>query len=56
MFGRVRACLSDKTACLACVSVLGISNFTPCRQIKVGSGAGGSQDGVLRAAALLGHV
>lgn len=45
-----------QTACLACVTAVGISNFTPCHQIKRAAGAGGSQDRVLCAAAILGHV
>lgn len=52
-----RPCLPViQTACLACVTAVGISNFTPCHQIKRAAGAGGSQDRVLCAAAILGHV
>lgn len=58
-YSHVHACLSEnQTACLACVSTTGSSGFTTCCQIKVGvaGGSSGSQDGVLRAAALSGHV
>lgn len=42
-----RPCLPViQTACLACVTAVGISNFTPCHQIKRAAGAGGSQDRV----------